>query len=430
MKYPVFLQLSGTQNVYAVQGPARFWECTKMGAKTVCHDVIATTWPERLRILDMVADEGPWETIQAERFYELWRGSSCGMMPTLPTELHIQENVDLAAHTTFGISAMARWFVDVHSAEEVRAALAWAKRQGCQVLVLGGGSNMLLHNDLEALVIRIRIEGLNVLSDDGQHVEVAVGAGENWHDFVMKTLDHGWGGLENLSLIPGSVGASPMQNIGAYGVEIKDHFLWVDAIRMEDGALQRFEAQECEFGYRESIFKRGERGKWILIQVAFSLDRKSPLRMGYGAIEQELQDIPVEKRTHRHVSDAVIRIRKSKLPDPHEIGNAGSFFKNPTVTAEAARKLEEQHPEMPQYPQPSGDVKLAAGWLIEQAGWKGHRRDTHGVHDRQALVLVHFGGATGQEIWSLAQDVMASVKEKFGIDLEPEVNQISLGPKA
>jgi UDP-N-acetylmuramate dehydrogenase len=207
-------------------------------------------------------------------------------------------------------------------------------------------------------------------------------------------------------------------------VEIRDHFAWLDAVRISDGALQRFTAEQCQFGYRESLFKRAERGKWILVQVVFDLDRESPLRMGYGAIEQELQHIPEADRTHRDVSDAVIRIRRSKLPDPAEIGNAGSFFKNPTVPASEAERLLADHPTMPNYPQPGGDVKLAAGWLIEQAGWKGHRRETHGVHDRQALVLVHFGGATGKEVWALAQDIMRSVKEKFGVDLEPEVNQI------
>jgi UDP-N-acetylmuramate dehydrogenase len=283
---------------------------------------------------------------------------------------------------------------------------------------------MLLHGDLEALVIHVRLCGVEVVSDDGRHVRVAAGAGEVWHDFVMHTLEKGWGGLENLSLIPGSVGASPMQNIGAYGVEIQDHFAWLDAVRIEDGALQRFTKDQCEFGYRESIFKRAERGKWILVQVAFDLDRQSPLRMGYGAIEQELQHLPESERTHRDVSDAVIRIRRSKLPDPAEIGNAGSFFKNPTVPLEEAERLLAHHPSMPNYPQEGGEVKLAAGWLIEQAGWKGHRRGTHGVHDKQALVLVHFGGASGREVWALAQDIVNSVQEKFGVVLEPEVNQI------
>ena len=425
MQYPVYLQLSGTENVYAIQGPDRFWECTPLGAQTLCHDVLATTWPERQRILDMVADDGPWERIDRAAFEAQWNKGNCNMESTA-IPLDVLEHVELAQYTTFGIEAKARWFAEVTSVDGLRAALDWSRSHGVEVFVLGGGSNMLLHGDVEALVLRIQIRGVEVRSDDGRHVEVAVGAGEVWHDFVMHTLDQGWGGLENLSLIPGSVGASPMQNIGAYGVEIRDHFAWLDAVRISDGALQRFTAENCAFGYRESVFKREEKGKWILVRVAFHLDRESPLRMGYGAIEQELQHLPEAERTHRDVSEAVIRIRQSKLPDPAQIGNAGSFFKNPTIPAEQANALLAIHPNMPNYPQPSGEVKLAAGWLIEQAGWKGHNRTTHGVHDRQALVLVHFGGATGKEVWDLAQDVMASVKDQFGVSLEPEVNQVGL----
>ena len=425
MQYPVYLQLSGTENVYAIQGPDRFWECTPLGAQTLCHDVLATTWPERQRILDMVADDGPWERIDRAAFEAQWNKGNC-IMESTATPLDVLEHVELAPYTTFGIEAKARWFAEVTSVDGLRAALDWSRSHGVEVFVLGGGSNMLLHGDVEALVLRIQILGVEVRSDDGRHVEVAVGAGEVWHDFVMHTLDQGWGGLENLSLIPGSVGASPMQNIGAYGVEIRDHFAWLDAVRISDGALQRFTAEDCAFGYRESVFKREEKGKWILVRVAFHLDRESPLRMGYGAIEQELQHLPEAERTHRDVSEAVIRIRQSKLPDPAQIGNAGSFFKNPTIPAEQANALLASHPNMPNYPQPSGEVKLAAGWLIEQAGWKGHNRTTHGVHDRQALVLVHFGGATGKEVWDLAQDVMASVKDQFGVSLEPEVNQVGL----
>ena len=425
MQYPVYLQLSGTENVYAIQGPDRFWECTPLGAQTLCHDVLATTWPERQRILDMVADDGPWERIDRAAFEAQWNKGNCNMESTA-IPLDVLEHVELAQYTTFGIEAKARWFAEVTSVDGLRAALDWSRSHGVEVFVLGGGSNMLLHGDVEALVLRIQIRGVEVRSDDGRHVEVAVGAGEVWHDFVMHTLDQGWGGLENLSLIPGSVGASPMQNIGAYGVEIRDHFAWLDAVRISDGALQRFTAEDCAFGYRDSVFKREEKGKWILVRVAFHLDRESPLRMGYGAIEQELQHLPEAERTHRDVSEAVIRIRQSKLPDPAQIGNAGSFFKNPTIPAKQAEALLATHPNMPNYPQPSGEVKLAAGWLIEQAGWKGHNRTTHGVHDRQALVLVHFGGATGKEVWDLARDVMASVKDRFGVSLEPEVNQVGL----
>ena len=427
MQYPVYLQLSGTENVYAIQGPDRFWECNALGASTVCHDIVATTWPDRQRILDMVADDGPWERIEPEAFKARWKHGNCNMSATDSETLQLREHVELAEHTTFGIKAQARWFAEVQSVDALRAALNWARERNLELLVLGGGSNMLLHGDVHALVLHIQMRGVEVLSDDGRKVQVSVGAGEEWHAFVLHALEQGWGGLENLSLIPGSVGASPMQNIGAYGVEIQDHFAWLDAVRISDGALKRFTKEECGFGYRESIFKREERGKWVLVRVAFDLDRESPLRMGYGAIEQELAHIPVDERTHRDVSDAVVRIRQSKLPDPQKIGNAGSFFKNPTVPEEVAERLLQDSPDMPHYPQPNGQVKLAAGWLIEQAGWKGHNRTTHGVHDRQALVLVHFGGATGKELWALAEDIMTSVHRKFGVQLEPEVNQIG-GP--
>lgn len=426
MQYPVYLQLLGTKNVYAIQGPSRFYECSTMGDQTLCHDVVATTWPERQRILDMVADDGPWERISREVFMHCWNDRNCHMGSSENSAFEVREHVELAPHTTFGIAAKARWFADVSSIDGLREALNWSRERGVELFVLGGGSNVLLHRDVDALVIRIQMRGVEVLSDDGRRIQVAVGAGEVWHDFVLHTLDQGWGGLENLSLIPGSVGASPMQNIGAYGVEIREHFAWLDAIRVSDGALQRFTEKQCNFDYRESIFKREEKGKWIIVRVAFNLDRKSALRMEYGAIERELQHLPEAKRTHRDVSEAVIRIRKSKLPDPAIAGNAGSFFKNPTVPKNVANALLSSHPKMPHYPQLSGDIKLAAGWLIEQAGWKGHNRTTHGVHDQQALVLVNFGGASGKEIWSLASDIIDSVKTEFGVLLEPEVNQVGL----
>lgn len=426
MEYPVYLQLRGTENVYCVQGPDRFWECTRIGGQWRRQDVICTSWPDRQRVLDMLEDGGLWEPISSQAFLGPWleNATEHGQGGFL-----VKEHVDLAPWTTFGISAHARWFVQVTTLDALREAMAWAEEQQVPLLVLGGGSNMLLHGDVHALVVLVQLTGIEVLSDDGRLVQVAAGAGEGWHEFVMRTLDEGWGGLENLSLIPGSVGASPMQNIGAYGVEIQDRFAWLDAVRLSDGALQRFDAKQCDFGYRESVFKRGQKGLWVIVRVAFDLDRTSVLRMDYGAIEAELHAIPKVERTHRDVSDAVIRIRQSKLPDPQKIGNAGSFFKNPTVPAELAQKLVRDHPNMPQYPLPDGRVKLAAGWMIDQAGWKGHKRKTHGVHDKQALVLVHFGGGTGSDIWQLAEDIMDSVKQRFGIDLEPEVNQVSIPHK-
>lgn len=420
MRYPVYLELPGTKNVYVVEGPESFVEWQRVGERWMKHKVWAATWPDRQRILDMVADDSPWETISRDALASRVPAS------TLSEPMTIQEHVDLSPLTTFGVPAKARWYAKVSSVDALREALAWASDQGVDVMMLGGGSNMLFHADVEALVIHLAMRGVEVVEDDGRRLTVAAGAGEGWHSFVMATLEQGWGGLENLSLIPGNVGASPMQNIGAYGVEIKDRFAWLEAVRIADGALKRFDASSCEFGYRESVFKRNERGKWAIVRVAFHLDRESPLVMGYGALEQELAAIPNDRRTHRDVSEAVIRIRQSKLPDPDVLGNAGSFFKNPTVPASLAESIAAQHPTMPQYPQGDGRVKLAAGWLIEQAGWKGHDRETHGVHDKQALVLVNKGGARGPEIWQLACDVMASVKAEFGVSLEPEVNQIGL----
>ncbi|MBM55552.1 MAG: UDP-N-acetylenolpyruvoylglucosamine reductase [Euryarchaeota archaeon] len=334
----------------------------------------------------------------------------------------VTPHYDLSDKLTFGVPASCSFFTEVTSDEELSHALDWARENSQPTLLLGGGSNMLFHKDFEGLVIQISHKGIEIINDDGRFIEVVVGAGENWHEFVIHTIDQGWGGIENLSLIPGCVGASPMQNIGAYGVEIIDVLNYVEAINLATRELKRFTVEECELGYRESVFKGREKGKWAIVRVSYKLDRQSELKMSYGAIEEELKDIPHEDRTHKNVSDAVIRIRQSKLPDPEVLGNAGSFFKNPVVSHDVFVKISVEG--MPSYPQSDGRVKLAAGWLIDQTGWKGHDRGSHGVHDKQALVLVNKGGATGSEIWSLAEEIIASVKERFGIVLEPEVNQI------
>lgn len=284
---------------------------------------------------------------------------------------------------------------------------------------------MLFHKDFDGVVVKIAHSGVEILSDDGVEVELVAGAGEVWHDFVLYTIDKGWGGIENLSLIPGCVGASPMQNIGAYGVEIIDVLSWVEAVNVHTLELKRFSKDECELGYRESIFKNREKGNWAIVRVAFRLRRGSELKLSYGAIKEELAGVEGGV-THKDVSDAVIRIRQSKLPDPSEIGNAGSFFKNPILERNEFEKLKANFDELPAYEQEDGRVKVAAGWLIDRAGWKGHSRGTHGVHEKQALVLVNYGGASGKEVWSLALDIIKSVEEKFNIRLEPEVNQIGL----
>ena len=341
--------------------------------------------------------------------------------------MKVETQVDLTSSLTFHVPALASHFVKVENDQDIREALLYAQNKNLKILILGGGSNMLFHNDFEGLVIKINSKGVDVSKDDGRRLEVVVESGENWHEFVLKSLENGWGGLENLALIPGCVGASPMQNIGAYGVEIKDVFSWLEALEVKTGQLKRFNLQECKLNYRESVFKRELKGEWVIVRVAYNLDRESPLKTSYGAIEDEISDIHKMDLTHLDVAKAVIKIRNSKLPNPDIIGNAGSFFKNPIVNKEDFIKLKDLYPEIPNYPQDGEVYKLAAGWLIDTSGWKGHDRGTHGVHEYQALVLVNHGGATGKEVWTLAEDIMKSVYEKYNIQLEPEVNQISKG---
>lgn len=285
---------------------------------------------------------------------------------------------------------------------------------------------MLLTQDVPGLVLRLGIEGIEEVRRDKDSVWVRVGAGVVWHDFVMESLDRGWNGLENLSLIPGSTGAGPMQNIGAYGVELEERFHELEAIDIATGEALTFSHSDCSFRYRDSVFKRDLKGQCVITHVTFRLPLVPDLRLEYGAIREELERAGVDVPDSRTVSGAVSRIRRSKLPDPAAIGNAGSFFKNPVLDREAFAALLEAHPEVPNYPAPNG-VKVAAGWLIDRAGWKGHDRGTHGVHDRQALVLVHRGGAQGREIVKLAEDIQDDVLNRFGVSLEREVNLFPVG---
>ena len=320
MEYPVYLQMTETENVVAVQGPNRFWEGQMLGNRVLQYDVVCQTWPERQRVMDMLEPDGPWSKISKEAFDRVW--SSGGK----PPQLDVEEHVELAAWTTFGISSKARWFARVATLSQLREALVWAKERRFRCWSWAGEATCCCTETCMPWSCRWTSVGWTSRPKGDRRHRLGWGR-RAVARFVMQTLDQGWHGLENLSLIPGNVGASPMQNIGAYGVEVKDHFAWLDAVRIEDGALERFDASKCQFGYRESVFKREERGKWIIVRVAFHLDRESPLRMGYGAIEHELASIPVERRTHRDVSEAVIRIRQSKLPDPTVVGNAGSFSK-------------------------------------------------------------------------------------------------------
>ncbi|WP_192349887.1 UDP-N-acetylmuramate dehydrogenase [Algoriphagus sp. Y33] len=335
--------------------------------------------------------------------------------------MNIQENISLKAYNTFGIAKNARFFVSVKSVNELKEALEWAKHQKINPLILGGGSNILLTQNQETLVIKIEIQGINLVLEEEEFYFVEVGAGVNWHQFVLTSIANGWGGIENLSLIPGTVGASPMQNIGAYGVEIKDVFYSLKALNRESLKIREFNAEECRFGYRESVFKHELKDKYVICSVIFRLCKVPKFHIEYGAIKETLEASGVKELTLKAISDAVIQIRQSKLPDPKKIGNSGSFFKNPTIPEEHFKNLRSEHASIPGFPNTEG-VKVPAAWLIEQCGWKGKRFGEIGVHADQPLVLVNYGDGDGNEIKELAVKIQQSVFEKFGIDIHPEVN--------
>ncbi|SHL78634.1 UDP-N-acetylmuramate dehydrogenase [Phytopseudomonas punonensis] len=335
--------------------------------------------------------------------------------------LQVRSDVSLKAHNTFAVDVAARYFAEADDDGQVRQALDAARERQVPLLVLGGGSNLLLTADVDALVLRMASRGIRLLADDGQRVEIEAEAGEPWHPFVQWTLQQGFAGLENLSLIPGTVGASPVQNIGAYGVELKDCFLGLTALDRQSGEIRAFDLQACAFAYRDSLFKR-ESGRWIILRVRFALSRAVALHLDYGPVRQRLAEQGIESPSASDVSRAICAIRSEKLPDPAVLGNAGSFFKNPLVPAELAGRLQAEYADLVAYPQADGQVKLAAGWLIEKAGWKGFRDGDAGVHRLQALVLVNYGNATGQQLLALAQRIQADIAERFGVSLEIEPN--------
>jgi UDP-N-acetylmuramate dehydrogenase len=340
------------------------------------------------------------------------------------TGMQVQENIPLQPYNTFGIDAYAQYFVRIASRDDLLRVLNLQQFRTLPRLILGGGSNVLLTKNFEGLVLRNEIPGIQKINEDDDYVYVRCGAGENWHRFVLHCISNAWAGLENLSLIPGCTGASPMQNIGAYGVEIRDHFHELTAFHLGEQANYIFKAKDCGFGYRESVFKHKYKGQFMIMDVTFRLDKRPHFNTNYGAIEQELERMGVKELSIAAISQAVINIRSSKLPDPREIGNAGSFFKNPSISKESFSNLKVEFPGIVAYDNPDGSVKLAAGWLIEQCGWKGFRKGDAGVHARQALVLVNYGNARGSELLALSEDIMQSVKAKFGVDLEREVNII------
>ncbi len=345
----------------------------------------------------------------------------------------VEHNVPLQAYNSFGIVAKARELLRVRSQEDLAALLADPSRAQAPKFVLGGGSNIVLTGDVKPIVLKVEISGRRVVDDGPRATIVEAGAGENWHDFVTWTLDQGRPGLENLALIPGSVGASPVQNVGAYGVEVQDRFESLDAMDLHTGRVFTLDAAQCAFGYRDSVFKHaapqgeegdaagfGLAGRALILRVRFRLPKPWKPELSYLDLQRRMAETGASQPTPRQVYDWVCAIRAAKLPDPRVIGNAGSFFKNPTVTPEQCQDIIAREPNIVHYPMPDGTVKLAAGWLIDACGWKGKSVGQAGVYEKQALVLVNRGGATGGEVVTLARAIQTSVYERFGIRLEPE----------
>ncbi|MEO6916742.1 MAG: UDP-N-acetylmuramate dehydrogenase [Chitinophagaceae bacterium] len=340
--------------------------------------------------------------------------------------MDLQKHYSLRSCNSFGIDVYAGYFSIFRSVPELRELLSWTRSQNKRLLILGGGSNILFTSDFEGLVIKNEIRGITETGEDENFVFVKAGAGESWQSLVEYAVSRNFGGIENLSLIPGTVGASPIQNIGAYGVELKDTFYQLEAIDISTGRLEIFHKENMDFGYRDSIFKRGLKNKMVISNVSLRLSKNPLINTSYGAIAEQLTQMQMQMETPgiREVSDAVISIRKSKLPDPAVIGNAGSFFKNPEVAPDQFNLLKISYPSIPGYPGSDNKIKLAAGWMIEQCGWKGYRNGDAGCHTEQALVLVNYGNATGEEIYALSARILESVQERFGILLEREVNML------
>lgn len=338
--------------------------------------------------------------------------------------MQFQENFSLKSLNSFGMDVSARYFAKFSNLEDLIQLKELSSNKSLeQTLILGGGSNILFTKNFDGAILKNEILGIRLIEETKEHFIVEAGAGEKWHEFVMHCIDNNYAGLENLSLIPGTVGASPIQNIGAYGVEIKDCFHSLDAYHFQDKSITQFKTKDCAFGYRESIFKKEFKNQFAILRVRFQLSKQPNLKTSYGIIEQELAKQHISSPSIKDISNAVINIRTSKLPDPKVIGNAGSFFKNPIITLSKFEQLKNQYPSIPGYTTDNTQfVKIAAAWLIDQCGWKGYRKADAGCHALQALVLVNHGNASGSEIWSLSNEIIHSIKDKFGIELEREVN--------
>ena len=337
----------------------------------------------------------------------------------------MKTNVNLRPYNSFGFDAIAKYFVEINTIDDLQTLIQSGVLQKHKTLILSGGNNILFQKDVfDGLVVYINTKGIEILREDGNEVVVRAQAGEDWPDFVRFCVGKGWHGVENLAYIPGKIGAAPIQNIGAYGMELKDSFLQCEAINMATGETKVFNKAECHFGYRESIFKGELKGRYVITTVDFLLKKEAPLHLEYGNIKAYLEQNGIENPTLQQLHDAICAIRDAKLPDVKQIGSAGSFFKNPIIEREQFEALLKEYPTMPHYDEPNGKVKVPAGWLIEQAGWKGWRNEHVGVYEKQALVLVHYGGGKGQDIVELAYKIQDSVEAKFGIRINPEVNFI------
>jgi UDP-N-acetylmuramate dehydrogenase len=334
--------------------------------------------------------------------------------------MQVNENFPLKPYNTFGIDAKARYFNTFSTKEELEEYLMFYSEY--PIFILGGGSNILFTGDFDGTVLKNDIKGIELQHEDSDYVYVKAGAGENWHQFVLHCINHNWAGIENLSLIPGNIGAAPIQNIGAYGVELVDVFWSLEALHITDRRIHTFTTVDCEYGYRDSIFKNRYKNDFAILSVTFQLKKRPVFHTSYGALTQELEKMGVKELSIKAISQAVINIRSSKLPDPKTIPNAGSFFKNPEVPTGKYDELKLKFPDIIAYPLGKGSVKLAAGWMIEQCGWKGYRKGDAGCHEKQALVLVNYGNAKGAEIYDLSAEILQSVNKKFGVMLEREVN--------
>ena len=338
--------------------------------------------------------------------------------------MNVLENHPLDKLNTFGINVRSKYLVEVSSIDEILEIIESEKFKNLKKLVLGGGSNVLFTKDYNGLIILNKIKGKEVTYQDTDCVKLLIGAGENWHELVMYTVENGWGGIENLSLIPGNTGTAPMQNIGAYGVEIKDTFIELEALEISTGKIEKFNKEKCKFGYRESIFKNEKKNKYIILNITLKLNKNPKINVSYGEIKNDLRNNNIQSPTVKDVSEAIISIRKRKLPDPKKIGNSGSFFKNPVVDLNKLKSLQEKYPNIVNYQINKNEFKIAAGWMIEKAGWKGKTINNYGVHENQSLVLVNYGNAKGIEIYNLSEKIIIDIKEKFGILLVREVNII------